>query len=505
MTYSSEIKRPKLLIFIVAYHAERTIKDVIDRIPDSMGDSYDVEILIIDDASSDRTFELGRAARHKSFAIRVLQNPVNQGYGGNQKLGYHYAIQNGFDYVLLLHGDGQYAPEFAPNLIEPLRLGQADAVFGTRFNKTFGALKGGMPLYKFVGNRILTWYQNRMLGMNLSEFHSGYRAYRVAALAGLPFDLNSQDFDFDSEIIIQLRRAQMRIVETPIPTYYGDEISRVNGLKYAWRIAVAGLQYRAQNMGIFYDQRFDLLKSDRYVYKREFDSTHRKAFELIPRGARVLDLGGGVGQLARDLRLEKKCWVAGSDTCTPLEGAYDAFAQADLEQSSLAFNPADYDYVLMLDVIEHLKNPEAFISTLRSKLGAREGGGRLIISTGNVAFLPVRIMLMLGQFNYGPRGILDITHTRLFTLASLRRLLTQNGFEIEEIIGVPPPYPLFFGARLSGWLLALHRLLIRLRARLFSFQIMIVANANPTLDSLLEKTVLHSDKTGGAQFEREKA
>ena len=114
------------------------------------------------------------------FKITVLYNPVNQGYGGNQKIGYHYAIERGFDFVALLHGDGQYAPEFLPALIEPLLKGEADAVFGSRMMNKRDALKGGMPLYKFVGNRILTSIQNRVLGANLTEFHSGYRVYSVA-------------------------------------------------------------------------------------------------------------------------------------------------------------------------------------------------------------------------------------------------------------------------------------------------------------------------------------
>jgi glycosyltransferase involved in cell wall biosynthesis len=124
----------------------------------------------------------------------VLYNPVNQGYGGNQKIGYHYAIENGFDFVALLHGDGQYAPEMLGALTEPLRQGEADAVFGSRMLVRGDALKGGMPLYKFLGNRILTSVQNRLLGTKLSEFHSGYRVYRVSAIKALPFDRNSNVF-----------------------------------------------------------------------------------------------------------------------------------------------------------------------------------------------------------------------------------------------------------------------------------------------------------------------
>ena len=159
-------KKFRVLIFIVAYNAERTIERVLARIPASLAEQFEVEILAIDDSSADRTFEIGqkiKAAGSLPFPLHVLFNPKNQGYGGNQKIGYHYAIKNGFDFVALLHGDGQYAPEALPGLLMPLSRGEADAVFGSRLLSQGAALKGGMPLYKFVGNRILSWFQNRLL------------------------------------------------------------------------------------------------------------------------------------------------------------------------------------------------------------------------------------------------------------------------------------------------------------------------------------------------------
>ena len=162
------------------------------------------------------TFEVGLLSAEKAgHPVTVLYNARNQGYGGNQKLGYAYAIRHGFDFVVLLHGDGQYAPESIPDLLQPLLDGAADAVFGSRMLVAGAARRGGMPLYKYVGNRILTWFQNRMLGAHLSEFHSGFRAYRVSALAALPFERNSNVFHFDTEIIIQFLMAGFRVAEVP--------------------------------------------------------------------------------------------------------------------------------------------------------------------------------------------------------------------------------------------------------------------------------------------------
>src|SRR5690606_9300123 len=147
----------------------------------------------------------------------------------NQIRGYQYAIEKGYDIVALLHGDAQYAPEALPDLLKPLEAGEADAVFGSRMMEKGQALKGGMPLYKYVGNKILTTFENAMLGMSLSEFHSGYRLYSCKALKKVPFHRNTHDFHFDTQIIIQFHAAGLRIVEVPIPTYYGDEICGVNG------------------------------------------------------------------------------------------------------------------------------------------------------------------------------------------------------------------------------------------------------------------------------------
>jgi len=219
----------RILIFVVAYNAGKTLASVLDRIPPELR-GRNVEVLVIDDFSQDNTFSVGLAYENSAadFPIRMLRTPENQGYGGNQKLGYRYAIEHGFDIVALLHGDGQYAPEQLPALLEPLLRGEADAVFGSRMLNKTDARRGGMPLYKWLGNQVLTGFENRMLGTRLSEFHSGYRLYSVEALRQIPFERNSNGFHFDTEIIVQLVQRKLRIFELPIPTYYGDEICHVS-------------------------------------------------------------------------------------------------------------------------------------------------------------------------------------------------------------------------------------------------------------------------------------
>jgi glycosyltransferase involved in cell wall biosynthesis len=492
--------KPRLLIFIVAYFAERTIEKVVRRIPVNLLDTYDIEILIIDDSSQDETFAKGAGLREQAdipFKVTVLYNPVNQGYGGNQKIGYHYAIENSFDFVALLHGDGQYAPEMLGTLAEPLRKGEVDAVFGSRLLVPKSALKGGMPLYKYFGNRILTSVQNRLLGTKLSEFHSGYRVYAVSAIKALPFDRNSNVFHFDTEIIIQLVIAGKRIKEIPIPTYYGDEICRVDGLKYAFNVVKASLQAWFQKTNLFYDRRFDCapqLAGQRYPSKLNFESTHSRAVELVPNAARVLDLGSGMGSVGAALKERKGCVVTACDIERgALTAAYDRFFLADLNEGVPTMPGERFDYILALDVIEHLVAPEDFLDGLRAL--AAHAGARVILTTANIGFILMRISLLLGRFEYGKRGILDITHKRLFTFNTLRRAMSAAGFEIERLEGTVVPFPFIFGdSRLSKIALKINHALVRLRPTLFGFQILVIAKPRPDLATLLAAAKTSADE-----------
>jgi glycosyltransferase involved in cell wall biosynthesis len=499
------VGKPRVLIFVVAYEAETTLRRVLDRIPAAVFDRCDAEVLVIDDSSNDQTFEVGlRSAWASPHAITVLHNPVNQGYGGNQKLGYQYALRNGFDAVVLLHGDGQYAPECIPAMLAPIVDGDADAVFGSRMLTRFGALKGGMPLYKFVGNRILSAFQNALLGTKLSEFHSGFRAYRVAPLARLPFEYNSNAFHFDTEIIIQLVAAGCRIAEVPIPTYYGDEICRVNGLRYARDVIAATVGSRFHRMNFLYDRKYDVDRggNERYTIKLGYPSSHTAALDAVPQGARVLDIGCGPGGFATLLR-RKAASIAGADQYPPSDAAvFDRFFLWR-EGEPLEADLYDYDVVLLLDVIEHLKTPEAFLDQLRRSSRSLTRRPEFIVTTGNVVFFIVRLQALLGNFNYGKRGILDLTHTRLYTFKTITRLFEQCGFVVEEIKGIPAPFPEALG---QGWLgrvlVSLNSALIRLSKGFFSYQIFLRAVPTATVDALLDDSITSSATKAATAKER---
>ncbi|MBI4430282.1 MAG: glycosyltransferase family 2 protein [Candidatus Omnitrophica bacterium] len=231
----------------------RTLISAYERIPDSVKARAE-EIYVIDDASNDNTYYagLGYKFAHRVSKLNVYRNPHNLGYGGNQKRGYRYAIKKGYDIVVMLHGDVQYAPEKIPELIRPIEEGKADMVQGSRF--LGNPLKGGMPLWKFAGNRFLTTLMNKILAIHLSEYHSGFRAYSCAALKKVHFTRLTDDFHFDTEIMLQFLESGLRIAEVPIPTHYGPE-SHVVGfgtsVRYGLNIIKSLIEYKLHKSKAF--------------------------------------------------------------------------------------------------------------------------------------------------------------------------------------------------------------------------------------------------------------
>lgn len=241
----AHVTTPRIGILVVAYNAETTLRSTLQRIPAPIMSKIE-EIFVFDDASSDSTHAVGKELQKEEFhdgKLSIYRNDVNQMYGGNQRAGYKYVISRGLDIVVLLHGDGQYAPEIMQDLLTPLETGQADMVMGSRMMVPGAARKGNMPLYKYVGNKVLTTAENLLAGTKLSEFHSGYRAYSVHALKNIPLDQMTTNWHFDTQIILQFVKRRYRIREVPIPTYYGDEICRVNGIPYAMHCVHETLMY----------------------------------------------------------------------------------------------------------------------------------------------------------------------------------------------------------------------------------------------------------------------
>ncbi|MCC6755112.1 MAG: glycosyltransferase family 2 protein [Solirubrobacterales bacterium] len=215
-----------------ARQAAATLRETFSEIPQDAVD----EVILVDDSSTDETVDLAR-----ELEINVVWHPHQVGYGGNQKTCYLEALQRGADVVVMLHPDGQYEPGLIPSMIQPIVEGEADLVLGSRLLVPGWALAAGMPKWKFWANRFLTTIENRVMGLNLSEAHTGYRAYSRDLLLTVPFLRNSLDFVFDSELLYQASHLGFRIREVPARCRYFDEMSSVGfktgvvyGLKTLW-------------------------------------------------------------------------------------------------------------------------------------------------------------------------------------------------------------------------------------------------------------------------------
>jgi glycosyltransferase involved in cell wall biosynthesis len=235
--------RPKIVVVMPAYNAEKTLEYTYRSIPPSLVD----EVILVDDGSRDQTARLSR-----DLGLTTIPHPHNAGYGANQKTCYTEALFRDAEIVIMLHPDGQYDPAIIPDMVAVLAQGQAEVVLGSRLLTPGGALKGGMPLYKFLANRWLTWIENLVLGQRLSEYHTGYRAYTRRVLETVPYLRNSNDFVFDTQFLFQAIAMGFRVKEVPVSTRYFSEassISLASSLKYGLATLGVAARYLAHRAG----------------------------------------------------------------------------------------------------------------------------------------------------------------------------------------------------------------------------------------------------------------
>jgi glycosyltransferase involved in cell wall biosynthesis len=223
----------RLGLFIPAYNAAATLPRVIARIPLELGPRLQ-RIFIIDDGSQDDTAGVAAALASDQPLVQVITLATNRGYGAAVKRGLAACVAAGVECAACVHADGQYAPEALPDLLAALEQRGLDLLQGSRI-ASGTALSGGMPLYKFAANRALTGLENRVYGLRLSDYHSGYLVYGRRALAALPFEGFSDSFDFDLEVIASARAHGLNLGELPIPTHYGDEVSHLRSIPYGLR------------------------------------------------------------------------------------------------------------------------------------------------------------------------------------------------------------------------------------------------------------------------------
>ena len=403
---------------------------------------------------------------------------------GSRKAGLRHAVKNGYDAVIPVDCADPYPASGLPDLLAVFEQdNSADAVLGVR---PFSFYPAGF--LSFFLSRLQSFFS----GVRLLNWNASCCAYRTRALAKTAFELNAPGAQFDAELLLQLADQRCRLVQKAFPWLSRSSRGVLSLLGRSGDLVKATLKYRLQRYNLFYDVRFHpefLFESPggplhRPVYGPKFDvqSPHSSVCRdaaLVPPGSRVLDVGCSTGYVARTLAQERGCRVTGVDLLPDnATGGLSDYHRIDVENEfprlRALIEEGGFDVVLVLDVLEHLAFPELFMLNLcRISYGKKT---RFVFSTGNVAFFVVRAMLMLGYFNYGEKGILDVTHRRLFSVRTFKNLLDQTGFRILERRFFPVPYPsLGFSPRVSRCFEILNRGLIRLTPSLFAYQVMFVA------------------------------
>ena len=442
-------KGKRLGVFVISYNAELLIQETLRRIPDEIWREVEV-VYVVDDCSQDETTRKAMDYPNPDGKLVVFRNRVNRRYGGNQKFGYQYAIDRGLDAVIMLHGDGQYAPEMLPDLFRPLVEGDADVVIGSRMIHRRDALKGGMPKYKFVANIALTWIENLLSGLSMSEFHSGYRGYSTRFLKRVPLWENSDEWHFDTHILFQARQADAHIHELPIPTRYGDEVCHVNGIAYGLNCIRSALLYRLHRWGIIRLNRYDISPPS-LVESRKLDdpySSHsismRRLRKMRLQGDKALDLGFGCAAIASALQKEGVI-LDGIDrdpeAIAESRPLFRRVFQNDLNRIDQIPLNEKYDIVLAADILQFLVDPADFLSRLKKFLVK---GGILVVSLPNMVNIQTRMRILFGQFPLHHRGILEEQALHFYTLDSMRQLLVRAGWKVEETDVTSFPLTLVF-------------------------------------------------------------
>jgi len=248
------IDNKKIIVVMPAYNAAKTVEQTFKEIPFNIVD----EVILVDDHSKDETFEVAK----KLGIHTVIRHDNNKGYGGNQKTCYDAALKNGADIVVMLHPDYQYTPLLLEAMIYPIARGLFPVMLGSRILGK-GALRGGMPMYKYISNRFLTFFQNVMMGQKLAEYHTGYRAFSKEILERLPLHKNSDDFVFDNEMLGQIAYAGYEMGEVTCPTKYFDDASSINfkrSVQYGLGVLRVSLSYRLQRWGLAKFEIFEGIK-----------------------------------------------------------------------------------------------------------------------------------------------------------------------------------------------------------------------------------------------------
>jgi 2-polyprenyl-3-methyl-5-hydroxy-6-metoxy-1,4-benzoquinol methylase len=391
--------------------------------------------------------------------VRLCVDVRRYGHGGRRKLAYEYALGHGFERVVVLRPDERHPPEQLGALLDGADAG-AELVIAARRGHSQG---GGLL--------------NRVLGLDVGDYTSPYRVLSCAALRRVPFHQNSDGREFDTELVIQLRALGARMASVESDVKLDPTFSPLGALRVA-------LGYRAHQLHLTRRGQWFVDHDVHYTLKSHASSSHMQALDAIRPGSLVLDLGCSQGLLAAPLA-EKGVQVVGVDVREPasVSLALARYYQRDLEQPLEIPEGRVFDYVVCSDVIEHVIHRPELLASVRRYL---KPDGRLLISTPNIAIWFYRLSLLVGRFEYGPRGVLDETHVHLFTRATFRREVENAAFRIvRERVTALPFEVVFESTGRSGLVRAIassYHALARLWPELFAYQFLLEAEVATLLE-----------------------
>jgi 2-polyprenyl-3-methyl-5-hydroxy-6-metoxy-1,4-benzoquinol methylase len=432
---------PRFGLFLVDCSDVDAIRKTLSRIPAELSDWFEEVVIMLDRPSGSALSSARTLQAENRFALRFHRPPRDSGFGAIRKAAFEYALLKGFDQVIVMRGDATDPPEKLPGLI---RLALADPA---RFVLATSLDRRRSSSARRLSHRLSTFVQNRILGMRLRDYRTSFRLYPSEALARIPFQLDADDALFDTEIILQMRALGIPIHEAPLIDEHRDVGHGNSGRPPADPIArraphdllacVAALGYRFHQIHLTRNGRYLVDHDIHYTLKRSSTGSHAQIVSAIENGSAVLDLGCSNGLLARPL-LEKDVRVTGVDAGPGkrLSKELAGYYQRDLDLPLELPYERVFDYVVCADVIEHLRNRAQLLRGARRYL---KPDGKLIISTPNIALWFYRLSLLVGRFEYGPRGILDETHVHLYTGSTFRREVEKAGFTVlrQRVTSLP--------------------------------------------------------------------
>lgn len=428
---------PGILVAVGAYHGVAALGKTLGRIDPALSPLIR-EIAVFDDFSESDTETDFHSLSQTSVwpKVRFVRTPRRYEYGENLKNCFDYAVGGGFDYVVVLRGDGIFDPACLPLFLAAALVDKVDVVIGDR---TRGA--GSLRL---TANRFLSLAEEIVLNMHLRDYHCGYRLIATRVLRRIPYALNVNDFLFDLHLLIQLRCLGIPIATVRVLAFHDPSVPPSQMAAYAMKAMRIAVGYRLHQLHVLRRANYFVDLGERYTLKRNRFSSHMQILDAITPGSKVLDVGCGQSLLAEEYARRGNT-VVGIDTihAEMVSPFVHNYLRRDLEMPlDLPFG-RDFDYIILSDVVEHIANRDALVHSLRRYLKLK---GRLIASTGNVAIWFYRLSLLLGRFEYGPRGILDRTHVHLFTLDSFKRFFRQKGYRLVELRVTPVPFEVVFSS-----------------------------------------------------------